>query len=405
MIPRLKPFIGSEELLSLFKFKENAVEEFETAFASEFSSRHALAFPYGRSALWAFLKAMGFDGAEIVQPAYTCSVVGHATVLSGNIPVFVDISLNDNNMDLDLFRKAITAKTRAVLPTHLFGYPMDVDSVNQIVREAESHFGHRIFIIQDCAHSFEAEWQGRSVINAGDGALFGLNISKQITSIFGGMFTTNDDWIASKLKSFRNQNFSEKSLLEKFTRMIYLPMSAFAFNDFIYGFTYWLQNNTKFLKGLTDAYHLDQKIVFPPDSLKCMAAVEAHVGLEQLKKYPLIKTRRQEIASMYFDQLKVPETWVMPPRIEGATYSHFVIRVPDRDRMLSLAARQGIQLGQLIEYSMPHLKAYLKYASPDQFPNSLLCSRSMINLPVHSGLSKKEINHVVGMINRIGKES
>ena len=160
MIPRLKPFVGSEEFLSLFQTQKNAVERFEKAFAAEFSTRYALAFPYGRSALWAFFKALGIEGAEVVQPAYTCSVVGHATVLSNNIPVFVDISLNDYNMDLDLFRKAITPRTRAVLPTHLFGYPMDVDSVNQIVREAESRFGQRIYIIQDCAHSFEAEWQG-----------------------------------------------------------------------------------------------------------------------------------------------------------------------------------------------------------------------------------------------------
>ena len=123
---------------------------------------------------------------------------------------------------------------------------MDVDSVNQIVREAENRFGQRIYIIQDCAHSFEAEWQGRSVVNAGDGALFGLNISKQITSIFGGMFTTNDDEIASKLLAFRDQNYSEKSLLEKFSRIVYLPLSAIAFNDLVYSFTYWLQNNTGF---------------------------------------------------------------------------------------------------------------------------------------------------------------
>ncbi len=403
MIPRLKPFVGSEELLSLFHFYGNAVEKFEKAFASEFSTRHALAFPYGRCALWAFFKALGIEGAEVVQPAYTCSVVGHATVLSNNIPVFVDINLHDYNMDLELFRKAITPRTRAVLPTHLFGYPMDVDSIDQIVREAETHFGHRIYIIQDCAHSFAAEWQGRSVINAGDGAVFGLNISKQITSIFGGMFTTNDDELASKLLKFREQNFSEKSFLEKFTRMIYLPMSMVAFNDLVYNITYWLQNNTRLLRGVTDAYHLDQKINFPPDYSKQMAAVEARVGLEQLKKYNLIKARRQEIASIYFDQLKIPDTWVMPPKVEGATYSHFVIRVPDRDQVLEQASWKGIQLGQLIEYSMPHLSMYKKYALQNPSLNSLLCSQSMVNLPVHPGLSNSNIENIVKVINKIGR--
>ena len=381
--------------MSLLHPQNNAVENFEKAFAAEFSTRHALAFPYGRSALWALFKALGMENAEIVQPAYTCSVVGHATVLSNNIPVFVDINLHDYNMDLDLFRKAITSKTRAVLPTHIFGYPMDVNSIDQIVREAERIYGHRIYVIQDCAHSFEAEWEGRSVINAGDGALFGLNISKQITSIFGGMFTTNDDELASKLLAFREKNFSEKTLLEKFARMAYLPLSALAFTDPVYSFTYWLQKNTNFLKGLTDAYHLDQKIIFPPDYLKSMSGVEAKVGSEQLKKYQQLKARRREIASTYFEKLKIPKTWVMPPQVEGATYSHFVIRVPHRDRILNLAARQGIQLGQLIEYSMPHLPAYQKYSNPDGYPNSLLCSRKMINLPINPGLNEQRIYKII----------
>ncbi|MDP2966026.1 MAG: DegT/DnrJ/EryC1/StrS aminotransferase family protein [Pelolinea sp.] len=401
MIPRLKPFIGFEEIAALFRPVNDAVQKFESAFAATFSTRHAVAFPYGRSALWAFFKAMGIEGAEIVQPAYTCSVVGHATVLSGNIPVFVDINLHDYNMDLDAFRKAITAKTRAVLPTHLFGYPMDVDAVNQIVHEAENRFGQRIYIIQDCAHSFEAEWQGKSVVNAGDGALFGLNISKQITSIFGGMFTTNDDEIAAKLLALRERSYSEKSWSEKLFRLFYLPVATIAFNDLIYGFTYWLQNNTGLLRQLTDAYHLDEKIHFPPDYLKRLSPVEARVGLEQMGKYNTIKSRRREIAAMYFDQLKVPDTWVMPPNVEGATYSHFVIRVPNRNEVMKLAAQHGVQLGQLIEYSMPHLPAYQKYSSNNQYPNSLLCSQSLINLPIHPGLNQKDLFKIIETISHI----
>jgi perosamine synthetase len=403
MIPRLKPFIGLEEIFSILKPEKDAVVKFESAFAAKFSSRHAISFPYGRSALWAFLKANKIEGAEIVQPAYTCSVVGHATVLSNNIPVFVDINLHNYNMDLDLFHKAITPKTLVVLPTHLFGYPMDVDSVTQIVRDAENRFGHRIYIIQDCAHSFEAEWQGKSVINVGDGALFGLNISKQITSIFGGMFTTNDDEIAAKLLSFREQNYSEKTGLEKFSRFLYLPTAVIAFNDLVYGFTYWLQNKTGLLTQLTDAYHLDEKIHFPPDYLKRLSMVEAQVGLEQLKKYKTIKNMRREIASRYFDLLKLPNSWIMPPEVEGATYSHFVIRVPDRDQLMALAVRDGVQLGQLIEYSMPHLSSYQKYSAPDLFPNSFNCSQFMINLPIYPGLSERNIEKIILFINTSGK--
>ena len=401
MIPRLKPFIGFEEIAALFRPVNDAVQKFESAFAATFSTRHAVAFPYGRSALWAFFKAMGIENAEIVQPAYTCSVVGHATVLSNNIPVFVDISLHNYNMDLDLFRNAITPKTRAVLPTHLFGYPMDVDTVNQIVHEAENRFGQRIYIIQDCAHSFEAEWQGKSVVNAGDGALFGLNFSKQITSIFGGMFTTNDGEIAAKLLVFRDRYYSEKSWSVKLSRLLYLPAASIAFNDLVYGFTYWLQNNTGLLRQLTDAYHLDEKIHFPPDYLKRLSPVEARVGLEQIIKYRTIKSRRREIATQYFDQLKVPDSWVMPPKVEGATYSHFVIRVPNRNEVMKLVAKHGVQLGQLIEYSMPHLPAYQKYSSNNQYPNSFLCSQSLINLPIYPDLNQKYLFKIIETISHI----
>lgn len=403
MIPRLKPFAGKEELFALLERVPNAVEKFEEKFAAAFGTSLAIAFPYGRSALWAFLKAMRIEDAEVVQPAYTCSVVGHATVLSGNRPRFVDCNLRDYNMDLDLLERAITGRTRMVIPTHIFGYPMDVNRVDQIVRDAENRYGQRIYIIQDCAHSFDAEWQGESVIKAGDGALFGLGISKQITSIFGGMLTTDDEDIAANLIAFRDENFSRKSLFEIIRRALYLSASLAAFENTMYGLTYWLQERTSLLKGLTDAYHLDQKIHFPPDHDHSLSSLEARVGLRQLEKYAFIKRRRREIAGFYFEKLKVPSGWVLPPRVEGATYSHFAIRVPDRDLVLEVSAREGVQLGQLIEYSMPHLPAYRQYGEGQEFPNSLLCSQSMINLPIHPSLNEKDMVKITDVINRIAQ--
>ena len=405
LIPRLKSYLGKEELLALFSNHANAVKQFEEKFADTFQIKNAITFPYGRSGLWTFFQAMGIKDKEIVQPAYTCSVVGHATVLSGNRPRFVDINLSDYNMNLEQFADAITENTRAVIPTHLFGYPMNLDRIDEIVRSAEKKFGHRIYIIQDCAHSFDAEWQGHSVIRAMDGALFGLNISKQITSIFGGMFTTDDEEIAEKVRTWRDEHFSERPQLEKWRRAIYLLAAGLAFSRALYGFTYWLQYNSPFLKGLTDAYHLDEKIHFPPDYQALLSGVEASVGLCQLDKYPFIKARRREIAEEYFSMLKTPADWVLPPAIPGATYSHFVVRVPDREKVMRAAARRGVQLGQLIEYSMPHHPAYRKYSREGVFPNSLHCSQTTINLPIHPGLSKVEIGKVLDVIHSINMEN
>ena len=398
MIPRLKPFIGDEEVFSIFKTSPNAVKEFEQAFAKQFDSKYATAFPYGRSALWAFFKALGLNKAEIAQPAYTCSVVAHATVLSGNIPVFVDNNLGDYTMDMELLEKAITPNTRAIIPTHLFGYPMDVDEVNNIVSHAEKNFGHKIWVIQDCAHSFATSHKGKSVINTGDGAIFGLGISKQITSIFGGIFSTNNLEIANKIIRFQEEHFTKPTLRKSILRFLYLLAVYPAFSPMIYGWVYWLQERTALLNRLTKAYHLDEKIHFPPDYLDLMTGVEAKVGLEQIQKYAVIKKRRVEIAEQYFNNIPASNKYVLPKKVNGATYSHFVIRTAYRDQMLAYFALRGIQLGRLIEYSMPHHPAYIEYTNGKQFPNSSLCSHSMINLPIHPGLSEKDISRIISTL-------
>jgi dTDP-4-amino-4,6-dideoxygalactose transaminase len=398
MIPRLKPFLGSEEFTALFKQPAEAVRKFEEAFCQTFDVKHALTFPYGRSALWAFFKSLDFQDAEIVQPAYTCSVVAHATVLSGNKPVFVDNTLTDYNMQLESFEKAITARTRAVIPTHLFGYAMDSERVNKIVKKAEKRFGQRIYIIEDCAHSFDAAWQGRPVIQAGDGALFGLGISKQITSIFGGMFTTDDKDIAERLRAWRNNNFKPGDWVKSLRRALYLMAVYPAFNETLYGLVWWLQEKTPILNRLTKAYHLDEAIHFPPDFDTQMCSAEAGVGLAQLAKYAAVKERRKEIAAYYFDHISAPSEWIMPPQRQDATYSHFVIRVPNRDEVLAFFASRGVQLGQLIEYSIPHLPAYGQYTDKDDFPNSLFCSQHMINLPIHPGLKPSQLDKVIAVI-------
>jgi len=398
MIPRLKPYLGKEEILTIFKSRKLAVQRFEQSFAAQFHSSYAISFPYGRSALWAFLNALELKNIEVVQPAYTCSVVAHATVLSGNIPVFVDNTLTDYNMDIDLLADAITPNTRVVIPTHLFGYPMDIDKVDDIVHQAEKQYGHKIWVIQDCAHSFNARFKGEMVTNASDGAIFGLGISKQITSIFGGVFSTNSEVTARKVREFRDRNFRKPSWKKSVLRYLYLLAVYPAFQPLIYRLVYWIQEKTPFLNRLTKAYHLDEKIHFPPDYLDQMTDIEALVGLEQLKKYEVVRLKRIEIAKKYFDEIHITNEWVLPPEIDGATYSHFVIRTNARDRLLKSFASHSIQLGQLIEYSMPHHPSYRKYAVEKPFPNSFLCSNSMINLPIYPNLHVIDIDKIISFI-------
>jgi perosamine synthetase len=402
MIPRLKPHLGIEELLTLIRHEPGAVAGFEKAFASVFQVGNALAFPYGRSALWSFFKAQSITNAEIILPAYTCSVVAHAIVLSGNRPRFVDIRLHDYTMELDQVAAAINEHTRAVIATHLWGYPLDVDRLNEIVRAAEHRYGHTIWIVQDCAHSFAAHWHGKSVVQQRDIALFGLNISKMITSVFGGMLTTNNPELAQRVRAWRDAHFARPNLTKALLRRLYLLATYPAFNEHLYSLVHWLQEATPLLNRATKAYHLDEKIHFPPDYLDQMLAVEAQVGLEQLRKYPQIVQQRREHTHFYTEQLQGVDSWVLPPLVEGATYSHYVIRVPDRDRVLAEAQHAGVQLGQLIEYSLPHMTVYATYAQGQEFPNSLLCSQQTINLPVYASLTAQQRAHIVAVLREVG---
>ena len=380
MIPRFKPDLGWPEFKALFRRNRGAVEKFEREFAKAFQAVDAIAFPYGRSAQWAFFNAVGLENAEIIMPAYTCSVVAHAVSLSGNTPRFIDIKLDDYNMDLDLVASAINERTRAIIATHTFGYPQELDRLEAIVREAEERFGHKVWLMQDCCHAFGAEWKGRMIGTSGDVAVYAFNISKMMTSIFGGMLTFQDRALADRVRAWRDDHYKPAHWSKAVWRRLYLLAVYFAFNKKVYGLTWWLQAKTPLLNRFTKSYHLDERIHFPPDYLDGILAVEAAVGLEQLKKYPYIVQQRRVNANYYNQHLPRRDGWVYPPVVDGATFSHYAVRVPDRAGAILEYAEKGIQLGELIQYSIPEMVCY-RNANND-CPLARLASISMVNFPV-----------------------
>jgi dTDP-4-amino-4,6-dideoxygalactose transaminase len=147
-----------------------------------------------------------------------------------------------------------------------------------------------------------------------------------------------------------------------------------------------LEERTSLLNYYTKAYHLDSVIHFPPDYLHQMSSVEAQVGIEQLKKYPEIIRKRREIARLYHTHLSNSPGIDIPPLEEGATWSHFPVRVRNRETILQRLRQKGVQLGKLVEYSIPDLPEYRAYAADALFSNSARCSRETINLPIHAYL-------------------
>lgn len=378
LTPRLKPnYTFSDWIAALNIFQKNPIDSYEKEFANKFQNDYGVMFQHGRTGLYALLKVWELENDEVICPAYTCVVVPNAIVLSGNIPVFVDSSKNSFNMDLDLLKKTITEKTKAIVVTHIFGYPMDVVKVQEIVKNAEQKYGHKIYVIQDAAHSYGAKWQEKFVTKYGDAAIFGSNISKVINSIFGGMVSTNSKETYEKLKSWRKSNAKASGFSKSIKRFIYFVAVNIAFNSYVYGFVNWLERIgalDRFVK-----YFEEDKIYFPTDWDMMPSSIEARVGRNQLKKYNYIMENRIKNAKNWINKFQDEECQFMQD-IQGSTYSHCVALVEDRDEWLEKYRKEGIQLGILIEYSIPYMKAYESYKR-EEYLVSLEYSKKSINFP------------------------
>jgi dTDP-4-amino-4,6-dideoxygalactose transaminase len=379
MIPRFQVPFGRREFVDLLMPPSADVADFERAFAAKFGAIDAVAFSYGRTAQWAFLRALGVTGAEIVMPAYTCSVVAHSVVLSGNIPVFVDISLDDYNTTPERVAAAISPRTRAVVATNTFGYPQDPVALEAVIADAEQRFGNKIWFIEDCAHAFGATSAGRLVAQHGDVALFGLNVSKIISSIFGGMLVFTDQALADRVRSWRDGVLTPSGRGREARQRIYGVAAMAALSRSGVSATTALASHTRLLDRWVTAHHLDDQISFPPDHAVAMTRIGATIGLEQLQRYDSIVARRRRNAEFYDRELVTDG--IKAPLIDGATYSHYVVRVQDRAATVARWKRRGVQLGELIQYSIPHLQSYLGNDVVG-FENSLHASRHLVNFPV-----------------------
>jgi len=392
LIPRFKPDLGWPEFRALFRCNRSAVEHFEKDFAAEMGQKHAISFPYGRMGLLMLLEALGLKDKAVICPAYTCVVVAHAIVLSGNRPVFVDSQVSDCNMDLELAERAIGPETGAIIATSIFGHPVDLDRLDDLSKRNPD-----VIIIQDCAHSFAAEWQGRPVQQAGRAAVFGLNISKIATSVFGGMVTTDDDALAATLRQLRDERQLRAPCSKGIRRTLYLAAAIGAFSPPVYGLVRWLERS-----GLLDRFsrYYDEALIdMPADALVAMTSVEAQVGIAQLVKYRAMIGARRRWAAYYRDNLANVPGLIFPQAGPGATWSHIAIFTSHRDALLAYAQERGVQLGTIIDYSIPEMSAYRDQPNPGtSWPVAASFARTAINLPISGSFCEQRARKVVDIL-------
>ena len=375
LIPRFKPNYNWKEWLAAFCFWRDERDLYESEYAEKFNCSHGVMFSYGRSALMALFDVWEIKNTEIICPAYTCVVVSNAIVLSENKPVFVDCGENTFHMDYEALESNISEKTSAIIVTHLFGGSMDVRRIDKIVKRAEEKFNSKIYVIQDVAHSYGVSFNNELVTTFGDASIFGCNISKIINSIFGGFVITNNKETYNKLKLYQSSKLVKPNWIKEFQRFLYLISVTIAFNKYCY---YWVNLLVKkgFLNRFTKYYDEDN-IYLPRDWNEQPKKIEARVGRVQLKKYDQIISERRNIAKNIITFFENDDRVMIKSFDENNTYSHIVALVENREDWISKFENKGLELGTIIDYSVPEMKAYNNYLSfESDFPNSKFYSKA-----------------------------
>ena len=219
VIPVFEPDVGDEEIEAVADAIRRGeisgsfgdeIESFEREFADYVGARHGVAVTSGTTALHLAVAALDLEpGSEILVSASTNIATALAAYHNGHVPVPVDSEPITWNLDLDLIESLITPRTRAIVPVHLFGHPVDMDALGEIAAR------HGLAVIEDCAESHGATVRGRMTGALGDMGCFSFYANKIITTGEGGMVTTNDDRLAERLRSLRNLAFGTPRFLHQ----------------------------------------------------------------------------------------------------------------------------------------------------------------------------------------------
>jgi dTDP-4-amino-4,6-dideoxygalactose transaminase len=206
MIPIARPDLGAEEIAAVTEVIESGmlaqgrrVKELEDAWAGFVGAKHAIAMGNGTQALMAIFAGIGLEpGDEVITVSHTFAATANSILYTGATPVFIDIEPDTYLIDAKKIEAAITPRTRAICPVHLFGLVADMDMIRAIADR------HGLIVVEDACQAHGATFRGRPAGSFGHGA-FSLYATKNMTTAEGGFVTTNDDRLADWLRLYRNQ--------------------------------------------------------------------------------------------------------------------------------------------------------------------------------------------------------
>ena len=354
MISIAKPIIGSEEKQAVIEVLESGilaqgarVKAFEDAFAQMCGVKHAIATSSETAALHAALLAQDIGpGDEVITTPYTFIASANSILYTGAVPVFVNSDPRTFNIDPHLIESAITPRTRAIMPVHLYGLSCEMNLILDICQR------YNLILIEDACQSHAATYHNQRVGSFSTGA-FSLYPTKNMTSGEGCMITTNDDAVAERCRAIRQHGMRRRYFHAEL------------------GFNY----------RMTD--------------------IHAAIGLEQLKKLERFNQIRQENAAYFSEHLRGV---IVPCIPEGSqhVFHQYTVRVPDghRDALVEHLTQHGV--GYAIYYPLPvHKQQYYveRLGYSQTLTQSEQAAREVLSLPVHPTLSRANLETIVQTIN------
>lgn len=327
------------------------VEKFEKVFASYCQAAHCVAVTNGTAALQLVLQGLGIGaGDEVITVAHTFIATAEGITAAGARPVFVDIDPNSYTMDPARLEAAITPRTKAIIPVHLYGQPADMDAINAIAAK------HNIPVIEDACQAHGAKYKGRRTGSLGCAACFSFYPSKNLGACGeGGAITTDDAELAKKIRMLRDH-------------------------------------------GSVKKYEHD----FPAYNLR-LEGLQGGILAVKLPHLDSWNENRRALARKY-DELFAGSKILAPKQMPYAdhVYHLYVVVVEDREALRKALSEQGIENG--LHYPIPlHLqKAYadLGYKKGD-FPVSEHVAANHVSLPMYAELPFEHVEHVAKAVREI----
>ena len=326
------------------------------------------------------------EGDEVIVPAYTYSATALAVLHAGAKPVMVDSGM-DFNISVEAVRKAITAKTKAIIPVDIAGFPCDYEKIMALVQESEmiklfraespvqEKLG-RILVMNDAAHSLGARYSNRQRTGCEtDVAIFSLHAVKNVTTAEGGVICLNLP------KPFDNAE------LYKELRMMSLNC----------------QTKDAFSKSKAGGWRYD--IVGFGMKIN-MADVNAAIGLAQIREYPELLKERKRVFNTYNDAFSTCDWAIVPPSVDGekeSSYHIYALRVKDfteeqRDRMIDEIAKREVAVN--VHFIPMPMLSFFKSMGYDMndYPQAYQNFKGEISLPIYPQLDSEKLNFIIDTV-------